>query len=267
MDSAQFPWRPLGALLVDRGLLTGAELELALAEQRRTGRVLGEILVGRGYVSGLALARALADQHGVQLRPKGGDEPTWTAEPSVSAPKPRQTWRPLGKLLVESGFVSEDELDRALEEQLERPELRLGEILVERGYLSGPALARGLAEQHGVDLAPEEELDVELETVVSPAPAGEPVYRVYEVTLEPAYQTGALLYEHGNFLEAADFAAEFVERRSPEALEIRKGDGDAAETVWTYSQSAAQAAAESQERLVNTFGFDVTRWGKPRGAA
>jgi hypothetical protein len=76
-----------------------------------------------------------------------------------------------------------------------------------------------------------------------------------------------LLFEHGNFLEAADFAAEFVERRSPEALEIRKDEGDAAETVWTYSQSAAHAAAESQEKLVNTFGFDVTRWGKPRGSS
>jgi hypothetical protein len=268
MDSAQFPWRPLGALLVERGLLTGAELEQALSEQRRTGRVLGEILVARGYVSGLALARALADQHGVQLRPKGGDEPRWQAtQASQPVTEPQKTWRPLGKLLVESGFLAEGELDHALAEQLERPELRLGEILVERGYLSGPALARALAEQHGVDLAPEEELDVELETVVSPAPAGEPVYRVYEVTLEPAYQTGAMLYEHANFLEAADFAAEFVERRSPEALEIRKGAGDAAETVWTYSESAAQAAAESQEKLVHTFGFDVTRWGKPRGSA
>jgi hypothetical protein len=124
MDSAQFPWRPLGALLVEKGLLTEGELEQALAEQRRTGRILGEILVGRGYVDGLALARALADQHGVQLRPRDGDEP---AAPSESAPKPRQTWRPLGKLLVESGFVNEGELERALEDQLQRPELRLGD--------------------------------------------------------------------------------------------------------------------------------------------
>lgn len=268
MDSVQFPWRPLGALLVEKGLLTGAELEQALAEQRRTGRVLGEILVTRGYVSGLALARALADQHGVQLRPKGGDEPSRQAvEAFQPRTEPQKTWRPLGKLLVESGFLAEGELDRALAEQLERPELRLGEILVERGYLTGPALARALAEQHGVDLAPEEELDVELETVVSPAPAGEPVYRVYEVTLEPVYRTGSLLCEHGNFLEAADFAAEFVERSNPAALEIRKGDGEASETVWTYSESRAAAAAESQEKLVNTFGFDVTRWGKPRGSA
>jgi hypothetical protein len=267
MDSAQFPWRPLGTLLVEKGLLTGAELEQALAEQRRTGRVLGEILVGRGYVSGLALARALTDQHGVELRLKGGDEPSWQAgKPSEAGAKPRRTWRPLGKLLVQSSFLTEGELDRALAEQQERPELRLGEILVERGYLSGPALARALAEQHGVDLAPEDELDVELETVISHAPAGQPFYRVYEVALEPVYQTGSMLYESGNFLEAADFAAEFVERRNPEAVEIRKGDGAAGETVWTYSESRATAAAESQEKLVNTFGFDVTRWGKPRSS-
>jgi hypothetical protein len=268
MDSAQFPWRPLGVLLVEKGLLTGAQLEQALAEQRHTGRVLGEILVARGYVSGLALAQALADQHGVQLRPRGGHEPRWQA-PQASQPgtEPRKTWRPLGKLLVESGFLAEGELDRALAEQLERPELRLGEILVERDYLTGPALARALAEQHGVDLASEEQLDVELETLVSPAPAGEPVYRVYEATLEPAYQTGAMLYEHANFLEAADFAAELIGRSNPEALEIRKDDGKASETVWTYSESRAAAVAESQEKLVNTFGFDVTRWGKPRGSA
>jgi hypothetical protein len=75
------------------------------------------------------------------------------------------------------------------------------------------------------------------------------------------------LWPHGNFLEAADFAAEVVERRSLEALEIRKGDGDTTETVWTYSESAARAAVESQEKLVNTFGFDVTRWGKARGSS
>jgi hypothetical protein len=59
-----------------------------------------------------------------------------------------------------------------------------------------------------------------------------------------------MLYENGNFLEAADSAADFVERRDPEAVEIR--------------ESRATAAAESQAKLVNTFGLDVTRWGKAR---
>jgi hypothetical protein len=264
MDSAQFPWRPLGALLVDRGLLSAAELERALSEQRRTGRVLGQILVESGAVTGLSLARVLAAQHGVQLRTRNEPEPH--AEPaslSRGSDGSRESWRPLGKLLVESGFLSEGELDRALAEQLNRPELRLGEILVERGYLSGPALARALAEQHGVDLGSENELADELETVLAHSSPGEPVYRVCEVSLEPAYQTRSVIYEGPNFLEAADFAAEFVEKAKPEALEIRRADGAVSETVWTYSEGRAAAAAASQEKLVKTFGFDPTLWGRP----
>ena len=33
MDQADFPWRPLGLLLVDKGLVTPKELEFALDEQ------------------------------------------------------------------------------------------------------------------------------------------------------------------------------------------------------------------------------------------
>ena len=43
-----FPWRQLGELLADEGLLTPTELELALDEQRRTGRLLGQIVVDIG---------------------------------------------------------------------------------------------------------------------------------------------------------------------------------------------------------------------------
>jgi hypothetical protein len=61
------------------------------------------------------------------------------------------TWRPLGRLLVDKGLLSDEELDRALEEQ-EFTGKRLGEILVERGYLTTPTLSHALAEQYGVDL-------------------------------------------------------------------------------------------------------------------
>src|SRR5512132_3583233 len=111
MDQADFPWRPLGLLLVDKGLMTANELELALAEQRRTGRLLGQILVGRGYVKSLALTQALAEQHGVELRASDADE-----EPEVEpAAGPDyglgdRAWRPLGKILLEKGFLSQDEL-------------------------------------------------------------------------------------------------------------------------------------------------------------
>jgi hypothetical protein len=61
------------------------------------------------------------------------------------------TWRPLGRLLVDKGLLSDEELERALEEQ-EFTGKRLGEILIERGYLTTPTLSNALAEQYGVDL-------------------------------------------------------------------------------------------------------------------
>ena len=55
-------WRPLGLLLVQRGLLTADELEAALDEQERTGGPLGEILMRHGLLSRLALASSLHEQ-------------------------------------------------------------------------------------------------------------------------------------------------------------------------------------------------------------
>jgi hypothetical protein len=68
-----------------------------------------------------------------------------TMEPAES------TWRALGELLVAKGLLTADELELALEDQLDsgRP---LGAVLVERGYVSGRALAVALAEQSGVEL-------------------------------------------------------------------------------------------------------------------
>jgi DNA repair exonuclease SbcCD ATPase subunit len=65
-------WRPLGALLVEKGLLTAEELEDALAAQQTTGKRLGQILVDRGHVSGPALTNALAEQYGIELTTEEG---------------------------------------------------------------------------------------------------------------------------------------------------------------------------------------------------
>jgi hypothetical protein len=72
VEPAESIWRPLGVLLVDKGLVTKDELELALTEQSESGRLLGAILVERGYVSGPALAVALAEQYGVELDTERG---------------------------------------------------------------------------------------------------------------------------------------------------------------------------------------------------
>jgi hypothetical protein len=251
----QFPWRQLGELLVAEGLLTEDELEQSLAEQATSGRLLGQILVANSYLSAFSLARVLSEQHGVQLSPKEGAP----APPAPVASRPEQAWRPLGKLLVDLEFLTESQLERALAAQREQGG-RLGEILVSRGLLSGAELAQALAEQHGVELAAQDE--AELETVVRPLTVGEPTYQVFEVIFEPGYQRRMPLFENANFLEAADFAFEFVAEHDPAALEIHRTHGAAQETVWNYSASRAAALNADRKDLAETFGFDPVAWGK-----
>ena len=57
--------RRIGELLIEAGLLNGAQLDEALAEQEDSGRMLGEILVDRRYVPMITLVNLLAEQlHG-----------------------------------------------------------------------------------------------------------------------------------------------------------------------------------------------------------
>jgi type IV pilus assembly protein PilB len=56
-------WRRLGAILVERGLLTPEQLRLGFEEQAQTGRRLGEIVVEEAWLSSLDLAVALAEQY------------------------------------------------------------------------------------------------------------------------------------------------------------------------------------------------------------
>jgi hypothetical protein len=72
VEAAHIPWRPLGRLLVEQGLISEDELERALVEQAATGRPLGETLVELGFVSGPALSRALAAQYGLELTTEAG---------------------------------------------------------------------------------------------------------------------------------------------------------------------------------------------------
>jgi hypothetical protein len=259
MENGTFPWRPLGELLVDEGLLTAKELEDALAEQHRTGRLLGQIVVEAGCLTPFALTRALSRQHGVELRSKGAPAQVRPRQAAADEPEAR-VWRPLGRVLVENAYLTEAELELALVEQRERRG-RLGEILVARGYLSGTALARALAEQHGVDPAAVGELEADVETVISASVPDESVYRVWHVTRAPGRQPRSLLHETPNFLDAADFVTEMVDRREVDALVIERSLGNDRKAVWTYSAGRAAAQAAARKPLAETFGFDPTSWG------
>jgi hypothetical protein len=66
VEAARIPWRPLGRVLVEQGLLNEDELEQTLEEQASTGRRLGETLVELGFVSHGALSLALTQQYGIE---------------------------------------------------------------------------------------------------------------------------------------------------------------------------------------------------------
>jgi chaperonin cofactor prefoldin len=58
----EVPYRRIGSILVEHGLITQEQLVQALDEQERSGRLLGEILVSSFGVTRVALADALAEQ-------------------------------------------------------------------------------------------------------------------------------------------------------------------------------------------------------------
>jgi hypothetical protein len=88
VSAASVLWLPLGELLVERGLLSSVQLELALGEQRRTGLRLGEVLVSMGFVSEAALARMLLEQVGLSAPPEPPIEEVVEQPEVQAAPEP-----------------------------------------------------------------------------------------------------------------------------------------------------------------------------------
>ena len=150
MESPAVPARLIGAIFVERGLVTQEDLDAALAEQAQRGGLLGEILVAKYGISRLELASAIAEQWAELERPaapENEDAPVAPVLSIVEALEAAETAgrRPLGEIFVEQGMITEEELAYALEEQ-RRTGSRLGEILVARGAISRLELASALAD-------------------------------------------------------------------------------------------------------------------------
>jgi hypothetical protein len=86
---------PLGAILVQRGVLTEEQLAFALDEQKRTGEQIGEVIVRLGLALASSVAQALATQHGSPLKTEygyavgfGGPTPAARADPPPTSPAP-----------------------------------------------------------------------------------------------------------------------------------------------------------------------------------
>jgi hypothetical protein len=131
--------RPIGRILLDGGFLSQGDLGLALEEQKRTNELLGRVLVRMGVLDPADIDAVLAVQERL-TRPEDAVK---------MAAGVRQM---LGVLLLQSGRITNEELDHAIAEQKRSGE-RLGAILVRRGHLTEQQLFRLLDFQRnqGVD--------------------------------------------------------------------------------------------------------------------
>ena len=220
-------------------MISTTELESALQEQRASGRRLGEVLVSRGALDAQTLTSVLAEQYGIELPPSTSFTPAGEAAPAP--------WQPLGRLLVSRGVISQPALDEALAAQRSTGR-RLGDILVSDHGVSMLDLAAALGEQHGL-------------AIHSEAPPRQPsrftddwLYEVGEPTEQPRFRTDS-------FLEATDFAFEYLAAESPRRLEIVRLRGASRERVWEYDHEASSAVDD----LVDVYGFDPNAWRGPPG--
>jgi hypothetical protein len=126
VETAQRIADRLGTILLNAAAVSGAQLERALAEQAQTGELLGQVLVRQGAITVAQRNGALRLQGGLAGRVQGrlligrlladADVITETAlERAILAQ--RASGKPLGRLLVEAGQLSEATLDEFLERQ------------------------------------------------------------------------------------------------------------------------------------------------------
>lgn len=80
--------KPLGACLIDRGLLSNHQLQKALHLQSRQNVALGEILVGEGWVDRSEVLTALSEQTGLQI----ADLDLHPPNPDLCKTRPASFW-------------------------------------------------------------------------------------------------------------------------------------------------------------------------------
>jgi hypothetical protein len=243
--------RLIGALFVERGLVSQSQLVVALELQQETGQQLGQILVERFGVARGDLAKVVAE-HWARMGEAKEDASTRASE----------SWRQLGEILVSRGFVTREQLVQALERQRQTGE-RLGEALVGQGVLSKFELAGSLAEQASLAEAQADaegepanvvELAPRLEALLATEP-GPGLVPQSALTPEPAYGTAEVDSE----IEAEGRGAE---GRGAEALDPEVRAAEAPEAEPSHPGLVAFASTPRGYRLIELENGLVPEVGK-----
>ena len=210
--------RCLGAS-AERDSLTAAELDRALAEQRRSGRLLGRC----SSSAAMSAARRWRGRWPSSIRVGLHPHPMSAPETPASADAPSRRafgaqadrtksddgpWRPTRHGARREGVRERGRAQagsRGAEGASGAPARRdpgRGRIHLGAGADLGAGAALALAEQHGVELGSEDELGQELETVLEPASPDSP---------------------RAACARSPSFACELVQRENPRSARDREG--------------------------------------------
>jgi type II secretory ATPase GspE/PulE/Tfp pilus assembly ATPase PilB-like protein len=143
--------QPLGALLIDSGVLGEADIDQGFAAQvADRAAPIGQILVEQQAVGERAIEKAVKQQG-----------------------RHRATGKPirLGEILVEAGLAAPEDIDAALSEQKKRRGRRLGEVLVAMGIVDEDIIATTLARKFHIPYIDLDDEGVDPDAV-SEIPAG-----------------------------------------------------------------------------------------------
>ncbi len=86
--------------------------------------------------------------------------------------------RRIGQILVDMGYITEEQLDMLLEEQQERPGELLGQVAIGMGLVSDEQLAKALAEQFGLQSISLEDMTIPPDVL---AQLTEPMAQMYRI--------------------------------------------------------------------------------------
>ena len=152
----------LGELLVQQGLISPAQLDAALTQQKESGRKLGRVLVDSGIVTEEGISTAIANQLGIpfhDLREKDVDPAIVNLLPEIMARRFRaivladQGKQYLVGMADPSDVFGYDEISRALKKDVELAVVAEGQLLsaIDRLYRRTQEIT-GLAHELQKDL-------------------------------------------------------------------------------------------------------------------
>ncbi len=163
--------------------------------------------------------------------------------------------RRIGQILVDLGFLHEDQLETLLEEQQQRPGEMLGQIAMSMGLITDDQLAQGLAEQVGMQVVSLSDVVIPPEVLTHITEPMAQLYRIVPLTFEDNTLTIAMcdpqklsiIDELRSFLGVDIKAMVCTEKEMLKSLErYYSAGGESVETLIADMEQDAELAAASQ---------------------